>query len=117
MASPKIKVGIVGYGNSARTFHLPFITAIPDYEVVAILQRAEAPAPGSDAASKPGAHCTVDFPKARHYREPEAFFADKEIEFVVVVTHTPTHPVFAEQALRAGKHGRFRVCFETTGQC
>lgn len=106
MTSPKIKVGIVGYGNSARTFHLPFITAITDYEVVAILQRAEAPAPGSDAASKPGAHCTVDFPNARHYREPEAFFADKEIEFVVVVTHTPTHPVFAEQALRAGKHGR-----------
>ncbi|KAJ1326037.1 scyllo-inositol 2-dehydrogenase (NADP+) [Microdochium nivale] len=99
--SSKIKVGIVGYGNSARTFHLPFITAIPDYEVIAILQRAAAPAPGSDDTPP---HCTIDFPGIRHYREPEPFFADAEIDFVVVVTHTNTHPVFAEQALRAGKH-------------
>ncbi|KXJ90055.1 oxidoreductase domain-containing protein [Microdochium bolleyi] len=102
MPPNKIKVGVVGYGNSARTFHLPFITAIPDYEVVAILQRAEAPQPGSAEGGKP--HCTVDFPGVRHYREPEPFFADEEIQFVVVVTHTNTHPVFAEQALRAGKH-------------
>ncbi|KAH6989938.1 hypothetical protein EDB80DRAFT_729255 [Ilyonectria destructans] len=98
----RIKVGIVGYGFAAKNFHLPFIRAIPDYEVVAILQRAEAP---SDPASAPkGSHCTVDFPGIKHYRKAEDFFADAEIGFVVVATHTDTHASFAEQALKAGKH-------------
>lgn len=99
----RIKVGIVGYGFAAKNFHLPFIRAIPDYEVVAILQRAEAP---SDPAAAPkGSHCTVDFPGIKHYRKAEDFFADVEIGFVVVATHTDTHASFAEQALKAGKHG------------
>lgn len=98
-----IKVGIVGYGFAAKSFHLPFITAIPDYEVVAILQRAEAP---SDPAPAPkGSHCTVDYPTAKHYRTADAFFADHQIQFVVVATHTDTHASFAKEALLAGKHG------------
>ncbi|KAM0355117.1 hypothetical protein ACHAPU_000976 [Fusarium lateritium] len=97
-----IKVGVVGYGNSARSFHIPFITAVPEYELVAILQRAEAP---SDPSSAPkGSHCTVDFPQVKHYREADKFFADDEIQFVVVVTHHDTHAQFAEKALLAGKH-------------
>ncbi|KAF4445758.1 hypothetical protein F53441_10507 [Fusarium austroafricanum] len=97
-----IKVGIIGYGKSAKTFHLPFITAIPDYEVYAILQRAEAPADPSSAAK--GSHCTVDFPKAKHYRTADEFFADKEIQFVVVASRNDTHASFAEKALLSGKH-------------
>jgi predicted dehydrogenase len=98
-----IKVGVVGYGFSARSFHLPFIQAIPAYDVVAILQRSEAP---SDPQSVPkGTHCTVDFPKIKHHRTAEEFFADPEIEFVVVATRTDTHAFFAEKALQSGKHG------------
>lgn len=98
-----IKVGVVGYGFSAKSFHLPFITAIPDYQVVAILQRAEAPSDPTSAP--PGSHCTVDYPKAKHYRTADDFFADPEIHFVVVATHTDTHSSFAKKALLAGKHG------------
>ncbi|KAF5239324.1 hypothetical protein FANTH_9983 [Fusarium anthophilum] len=97
-----IKVGVVGYGNSAKSFHLPFITSIPDYEVIAILQRKEAPANPSSAEK--GSHCTVNFPHVRHYRTAEEFFADKDIQFVVVATQHDTHASFAEQALNAGKH-------------
>ncbi|GKT93160.1 oxidoreductase domain-containing protein [Colletotrichum tofieldiae] len=98
-----IKVGIVGYGFAAKNFHLPFITAINDYEVIAILQRAEAP---SDPSSVPsGSHCKVDFPNIRHYRNAEDFFADYDTQLVVVATHTDTHALFAVQALQAGKHG------------
>ncbi|KAJ4037900.1 hypothetical protein NW761_006367 [Fusarium oxysporum] len=97
-----IKVGVVGYGNSAKSFHLPFITSIPDYEVIAILQRKEAPADPSSAEK--GSHCTVDFPRIRHYRTVDEFFADKDIQFVVVATQHDTHASFAEQALNAGKH-------------
>ena len=102
-AMASIKVGVVGYGNSARSFHLPFINAIPDYEVVAILQRAAAPA-GPASADK-GSHCVVDYPNIRHYRTAEKFFADGDVQFVVVATHTDTHASFAKQALEAGKHG------------
>lgn len=98
-----IKVGVVGYGNAAKNFHLPFITAVPDYEIAAILQRAEPPS--DPASAKPGSHCTVDFPKARHYRTPEEFFADPDTQLVLVVTHADTHALFAEKALLAGKHG------------
>ncbi|KAM0444911.1 hypothetical protein ACHAQK_002444 [Fusarium lateritium] len=109
-----IKVGIVGYGNSARTFHLPFIAAVPEYELVAILQRAEAP---SDPASAPkGSHCTVDFPRVKHYREADKFFADDEIQFVVVVTQHDTHAHFVEKALRAGKHAIVDKPFAMTSE-
>lgn len=98
-----IKVGVLGYGFAAKSFHIPFIRAIPDYEVVAILQRAEAPA---DPRSAPkGSHCTVDFPEIAHYRKAEELFANPGIAFVVVATHADTHIFFAEQALQAGKHG------------
>lgn len=98
-----IKVGIVGYGVAAKRFHLPFINAIPDFEVTAVLQRAEAP---KDRTSAPlGTHCTVDYPQIRHYRTADEFFADPDINLVVVVTHTDTHALFAEKAILAGKHG------------
>ena len=73
MSSP-IKIGIIGYGGSARFFHLPYILPNPDLSVYAFLQRAEAPSNPSEA--KAGTHCTVDFPKAKHYRTSEDFFAD-----------------------------------------
>jgi predicted dehydrogenase len=98
-----IKVGVLGYGFASKSFHLPFILSLPAYTVTAILQRAAAP---TDSSSVPkGSHCTVDFPHIKHYRTAEDFFADAEIEFVVVATHADTHASFAEQALRAGKHG------------
>lgn len=98
-----INVGIVGYGFAAKAFHLPFITANPDYNVAAILQRVAAPADPSTAPA--GSHCTVDYPKAKHYRTADEFFADSGIELVVVATHGDTHALFAEKALTAGKHG------------
>jgi predicted dehydrogenase len=93
-----IKAGIVGYGFSTKCFHLPFILPNPDLEVYAFLQRAAAP-----ADAKGLGHCTVDFPKAKHYRTSEEFFADGEIELVIVCTHT--HEEFVEKGLQAGKHG------------
>jgi predicted dehydrogenase len=98
-----IRVGVIGYGFAAKSFHLPFINAIQDYEVVAILQRAEAPA--DPASVTKGTHCTVDFPNIKHNRTAEEFFANSGIDFVVVASHADTHASFAEQALKAGKHG------------
>ena len=98
-----IRVGIIGYGFAAKSFHIPFISAISAYKIVAILQRAEAPTDPSTVAA--GSHCTVDHPDVKHYRTPDDFFSDSTIDLVVVATHHDTHALFAEKALLAGKHG------------
>ncbi|KAH9211517.1 oxidoreductase [Leptodontidium sp. 2 PMI_412] len=97
----QIKVGFVGYGGSAKTYHLPYLLPVKEFQIYAFLQRAAAP-PTECAA--PGSHCTVDFPEAKHYRTAEDFFRDPAIEVVIVTTHTDTHASFAEKAIEAGKH-------------
>ena len=98
-----IKIGVVGYGGSAKIYNLPYILPNPDLEVYAFLQRA--PAPSNAASPERESHCTVDFPKAKHYQTAEDFFADKDIELVAISTHPDTHAKFAEAALHSGKHG------------
>lgn len=98
-----IKIGFVGYGRSAVIFHLPFVANNPNFEVYAFCQRSAAPT-DVDVAAK-GLHCTVDYPKAKHYRDFDEFLADPEIELVSIVTRHDTHAPFAEKALLAGKHG------------
>ncbi|KAH7305695.1 hypothetical protein BKA65DRAFT_601892 [Rhexocercosporidium sp. MPI-PUGE-AT-0058] len=97
-----INIGLIGYGFSTKSFHLPFILPNPDLKVSAFLQRAAAPSPGFE--TQPGKHCTVDYPGAKHYQTAEEFFADTAIELVVVCTAHDTHAEFAEKALLAGKH-------------
>jgi hypothetical protein len=105
-----IKVGIIGYGFSAKCFHLPFILPNPDLQVYAFLQRAPAP---TDASHVSGwGHCTLDFPQAKHYRTADDFFADAEIELVVVCSHA--HEEFVERSLNTGKHGRVYGQSETS---
>ena len=100
----RIRVGIIGYGASAKIFHLPFILPNKDLQVYAFLQRAEAPKDKSSVDA--GTHCTVDYPNAKHYRSAKDFFADREIDLVIICSNVDTHAEFAEQALLADKHGR-----------
>ncbi|KAL2021629.1 hypothetical protein VTK56DRAFT_6982 [Thermocarpiscus australiensis] len=98
-----IRLGIVGYGFSTKCFHLPYILPNPELEVYAFLQRAAPPSDPSQAPPRWG-HCTIDFPRAKHYRTADEFFADELIELVVVLTHPDSHGEFVERSLRAGKH-------------
>jgi predicted dehydrogenase len=103
-AMAPINVGLMGYGFSTKSFHLPFILPNPDLKVYAFLQRAE-------ATNEPGKHCTADFPDAKHYRTADEFFADPNIELVIVCTHHDSHAEFAEKALNTGKHGKYSRCW------
>ncbi|KAJ5963119.1 oxidoreductase [Penicillium waksmanii] len=110
----RINVGIVGYGNSAKVYNLPYLLPHPEYQVYAFLQRSAAP---SDLASaKPGSHCTVDFPQAKHYRTSDEFFADANIKLVIVCTQFDTHAEFAEKALNANKHVLVEKPFTTSSK-
>ncbi|RDW63688.1 hypothetical protein BP6252_11233 [Coleophoma cylindrospora] len=106
-ATKPVKFGIVGYGNSSRVYHLPYILPNKDIEVYAFLQRASAPVDIESA--KAGTHCRVDYPQSKHYQHEDDFFADPEIEVVLVLTREDYHAYFAERALRAGKHGKLVV--------
>jgi predicted dehydrogenase len=95
-----IKVGLMGYGFSTNCFHVPYILPNPDLEIYAFLQRKEAPQDKTES----GKHCTIDHPNAKHYRTADDFFADSDIELVVVCTAVASHAEYAEKALRSGKH-------------
>lgn len=98
MAPSRIRLGVIGYRNSAKHFHLPFVALVPSIEVHAIVQRS----PCSPDA-KPGDHCTIDYPDVKHYSDVDAFFADPEIDLVLVCTGA-MHYEYAKRALQSNKH-------------
>ncbi|KAJ1328873.1 scyllo-inositol 2-dehydrogenase (NADP+) [Microdochium nivale] len=87
-------VGIIGYGLSAKVFHIPFIAVTPTLRLHSILQRSP----------KDGDSAPHDHPELAHFTALEAFLADPELDVVVISTPPGTHFSFAQQALAAGKH-------------
>lgn len=98
MAKGKYNVGIIGYGLSAKTFHIPFINdPSSDFNLYAIVQRS--PKPGDDA----GKHYSVKL-----YHSTEEMVKDEDVHVVVVTTAPESHLKLARLALEAGKHGMFK---------
>ncbi|PHH70689.1 hypothetical protein CDD82_6973 [Ophiocordyceps australis] len=94
MASKRFNVGIVGYGLSAKIFHIPFVETTPQLRLHSIVQ----PRP-SEANSAPRDHA-----HAKHYTSVEALLADDDVDVVVITTPPDTHLALTQQALEAGKH-------------
>lgn len=91
----KFNVGIIGYGLSAKVFHIPFIKALPEtYNLYAIVQRTPKP---DDNASK-------DHPDAKVYSNADDLFADSSVDVVIISSIPSTHFTFTKQALESGKH-------------
>ena len=96
MASHKIyNVAIIGYGTSAKVFHIPLITVVPEFHLYAVVQRA--PKLGDDAEK--------DHPGIKSYRSTEDMLEDSTVEVVVITTTPDTHYSLAKVALEHGKHG------------
>jgi predicted dehydrogenase len=95
MASKTWNVGVVGYGFSAKTFHLPFIQGVPQLKIYAIVQRT--PKPNDDAEK--------DFPGIKSYRSSEEMVKDEGVDVVVITTAPDSHYELAKLALEHGKHG------------
>lgn len=96
MSSKHYNVGVIGYGLSAKVFHIPLILAVPEFKLYAIVQRSPKP---DDNAEK-------DHPGVKAYRSTEDMVADEKLDVVVVTTIPDTHLTLAKLALEAGKHGR-----------
>ncbi|KAI9818383.1 MAG: hypothetical protein M1827_000441 [Pycnora praestabilis] len=102
LASPAMtpktyNVAVIGYGMSAKVFHIPLILALPsDFKLYAVVQRS--PKANDDAAK--------DHPGIKTYRSSEEMVKDGKVDVVVVTTTPETHYDLTIQALSAGKHDR-----------
>jgi scyllo-inositol 2-dehydrogenase (NADP+) len=86
-----IRAAVIGFGNGGRTFHTAFISAVPGFELAAIVQRK-----GDEAAQA--------YPNATIYRSVEEMLADPGIQLVSATTSNQTHFELGRQCLLAGKH-------------
>jgi scyllo-inositol 2-dehydrogenase (NADP+) len=86
-----LNTAVVGFGVSARTFHIPFLMTNPNFNWMAVVER--------------NTNLAVTYKKdVVVYRNIETMLADKNIDLVVITTPNLTHLPFAKAALLAGKH-------------
>ncbi|KAJ7068142.1 hypothetical protein C8F01DRAFT_1117000 [Mycena amicta] len=95
-SSPPIKTCVLGVGLAGLTFHVPFVLALPEFTLVAILER-NPQSEGGKLHERFGVAVKI-------YNTLEQVLQDPEIELVIVGTPNPTHYPYAKAALEAGKH-------------
>jgi predicted dehydrogenase len=88
---PTLNVALIGYGYAGRTLHAPLLAHTPGLRLAAIV-------------SSKAEQVAAEWPEATRYADPEALFADKTIDLVVIATPNDSHVPLARQALQAGKH-------------
>ena len=96
-----INVGLVGFGFAGRTFHAPFIEAVPGLRLAAIVQRT-----GDDAVRL--------YPDAKLVGSVEELVADSTIDLIVVATPNQGHFPLAKRCLEQGRHVVIDKPFATT---
>lgn len=79
---------------SAKVFHIPFVTTIPQFKLHAIVQRSP----------KDGNSAPADHPEAKHYTDVKDLIADPEVDVIIVTTPPDNHFELTKAALEAGKH-------------
>lgn len=87
----RIRVGLAGFGISATVFHAPFLVTLPQYELVAVLERTK-----NESQQK--------YPFVKVVRTIEALVSDPSIDLIVITSPNETHFPYAKAALLAGKH-------------
>lgn len=94
MASQSWNVGVVGYGLSAKIFHIPFVKEVPELKLYAVVQRT--PKPDDDAEK--------DHPGIKSYRSTEDMVKDAAVDAVIITTAPDSHYQLTKLALESGKH-------------
>jgi predicted dehydrogenase len=87
----KLKTGIVGYGKSAKVFHIPFLSTMDEFEITAVLERR-------------GEESKKQLPGIRVAKSIEELINGDDTELIVITTPNDTHFEYASKALMAGKH-------------
>lgn len=85
-----IRTAVIGYGLSARVFHLPFLRTLPGFALVAISTRQH------EAATL--------YPHLTVYPDADSLLDATDATLVVICAPNTEHARLAERALRLGKH-------------
>lgn len=99
----KINVGLVGFGISAKVFHAPFITTLPGYELVSVVERSKN-------------ESQEVYPWVKVVRTLEEMIDDPSIDLIVVTTPNETHLPYALKALEGKKHVVLEKPFANTSE-
>ncbi|MDP4493539.1 oxidoreductase [Vibrio sp. AH4] len=91
MQERALKVGVIGYGYSAKTFHLPFIEALDSLTLAAISS--------SQQQTVQQAH-----PQVAYFDTAERLITESDIELVIITAPNDVHFSLAKLALEQGKH-------------
>ena len=87
----KLKTGIVGYGKSAKVFHIPFLSTMDEFEITAGLERH-----GEESKKQLG--------NIRVAKTIEELIKCDDTDLIVITTPNDTHFPYAAKALKAGKN-------------
>lgn len=91
-STPRIRVGLVGFGISGRVFHAPFLHKLNEqFELKSVVERH------TNEAEK-------IYPNIKTVRSTEDLFNDPEIDLVVITTANDLHYSLSRAALEKGKH-------------
>ncbi|PWZ01908.1 NAD(P)-binding protein [Testicularia cyperi] len=94
-----IPVSVIGFGNSARTFHLPFVQALPELFTLHSIQQR----PRTEASSSSSPNASTLFPSVTILPDFDAVLASLPKNGLIIITTTnDTHFPFAKKALEAG---------------
>ncbi|MGP8307896.1 oxidoreductase [Vibrio sp. YIC-376] len=91
MTFSPIKTAVIGYGFSAKTFHIPFVSALDEFELVAI-------------STSNGEAVAKDWPSAQHYATASNMLIESDAELVIITAPNDVHFELAKQAIENGKH-------------
>ena len=90
MTTSPIKTAVIGYGFSAKTFHIPFVTYLNEFELVAI------------STSKQ--EVKDDWPEISHFEQADDLLTQSDAELVIITAPNDVHFKLAKLALENGKH-------------
>ena len=95
MASKPFNATVIGYGLSAKVFHIPLILALPnEFKLYGVVQRS--PKPDNDASK--------DHPGIKLFRSVDDVYKDPDVDLVVITSTPVTHFQMCKDALEAGKN-------------
>ena len=94
VTKPPYNVAIIGYGMSAKVFHIPLIQVTPAFNLYAIVQRN--PTPDNDASK--------DHPGIKLYRSSEEMVEDETVDVVVITTIPTSHFELCRLAMEQYKY-------------
>ncbi len=86
-----IRTALVGFGKSAKVFHLPFLEILPQYTITAFV-------------SSRVDEINARYPQAKVYSHIAELAEDKDIDLVIINSPTFLHYEQAKILLQAGKH-------------